>query len=65
MLTGCGTALHAAMVGKYSIEQLGNIPTEVEFASEFRYRNTPMTPNTLVFPTTPITRMGSIPPSVL
>jgi glutamine---fructose-6-phosphate transaminase (isomerizing) len=49
MLTGCGTALHAAMVGKYSIEQLGNIPTEVEFASEFRYRNTPMTPNTLVF----------------
>lgn len=49
VLTGCGTALHAAMVGEYLIEQLANIPTEVEFASEFRHRNTPMTPNTLVF----------------
>ena len=49
VLTGCGTALHAAMVGEYLIEQLGNIPTEVEFASEFRHRNTPMTPDTLVF----------------
>jgi len=49
VLTGCGTALHAAMVGEYLIEQLANIPTEVEFASEFRHRNTPMTNNTLVF----------------
>jgi glutamine---fructose-6-phosphate transaminase (isomerizing) len=49
VLTGCGTALHAAMVGEYLIEQLANIPTEVEFASEFRHRNTPMTANTLVF----------------
>src|SRR4051812_31643544 len=49
VLTGCGTALHAAMIGEYLIEQLANIPTEVEFASEFRHRNTPMTPNTLVF----------------
>jgi len=49
VLTGCGTALHAAMVGEYLIEQLANIPTEVEFASEFRHRNTPMTPDTLVF----------------
>lgn len=49
VLTGCGTALHAAMVGEYLIEQLANVPTEVEFASEFRHRNTPMTPNTLVF----------------
>jgi glutamine---fructose-6-phosphate transaminase (isomerizing) len=49
VLTGCGTALHAAMVGEYVIEQLANIPTEVEFASEFRHRNTPMIENTLVF----------------
>src|SRR6185295_15440644 len=49
VLTGCGTALHAAMVGEYLIEQLANIPTEVEFASEFRHRNTPMTADTLVF----------------
>lgn len=49
VLTGCGTALHAGMVGEYLIEQLATIPTEVEFASEFRHRNTPMQPNTLVF----------------
>jgi glucosamine--fructose-6-phosphate aminotransferase (isomerizing) len=49
VLTGCGTALHAGRVGEYLIERLANIPTEVEFASEFRHRNTPMTPETLVF----------------
>src|SRR4051794_4454956 len=49
VLTGCGTALHAGMIGEYLIEQLAQIPTEVEFASEFRHRNTPMTRDTLVF----------------
>ncbi len=49
VLTGCGTALHAAMVGEYLIERLATIPTEIEYASEFRHRNTPMTPDTLVF----------------
>ena len=49
VLTGCGTALHAGMVGEYLIEALAQIPTEIEFASEFRHRNTPMTRNTLVF----------------
>src|SRR5450432_4826273 len=49
VLTGCGTALHAAMVGEYLIEALAQIPTEVEYASEFRHRNTPMTRDTLVF----------------
>jgi glutamine---fructose-6-phosphate transaminase (isomerizing) len=49
MLTGCGTAMHAAMVGEYLIEQLANVPTDVEYASEFRHRNTPITPDTLVF----------------
>jgi glucosamine--fructose-6-phosphate aminotransferase (isomerizing) len=49
VLTGCGTALHAGMIGEYLIEALAEIPTEVEFASEFRHRNTPMTRDTLVF----------------
>jgi glucosamine--fructose-6-phosphate aminotransferase (isomerizing) len=49
VLTGCGTALHAGMIGEYLIEQLANLPVEVEFASEFRHRNTPMTRDTLVF----------------
>src|SRR5205823_178575 len=49
VLTGCRTALHAALVGEYLIEQLANIPVEVEYASEFRHRNTPMSGNTLVF----------------
>src|ERR1700731_1681754 len=49
VLTGCGTALHAGMVGEYLIEYLANVPAEVEFASEFRHRNTPLTEHTLVF----------------
>src|SRR2546429_6567547 len=49
VLTGCGTALHAGRVGEYLIERLANIPTEIDYASEFRHRNTPMTPQTLVF----------------
>jgi len=39
IFVGQGTALHAAMVGEYLMEDLAKIPTEVEFASEFRYRN--------------------------
>ena len=39
LLLGQGTALHAAMIGEYLLEGLAGIPTEVEFASEFRYRN--------------------------
>ena len=49
VLTGCGTALHAGMIGEYIIEQLAGIPTEVEYASEFRHRNTPMIRDTAVF----------------
>jgi glucosamine--fructose-6-phosphate aminotransferase (isomerizing) len=49
VLTGCGTALHAARVGEYLIERMASIPTEVDYASEFRHRNTPMTRETLVF----------------
>jgi len=39
ILTACGTAWHAALVGKYLFETLAHVPTEVEYASEFRYRN--------------------------
>ncbi len=49
ILSGCGTAFHAAMVGEYLIESLAHIPVECEIASEFRYRNLPMDCNTLVF----------------
>ena len=49
VLTGCGTALHAARVGEYTIEQLANVSVDVDFASEYRHRNTPPTEHTLVF----------------
>ena len=49
VLTGCGTACHAAMAGEYLLESLAHVPTEVEFASEFRYRNMPMNKDTVVF----------------
>lgn len=49
VLSGCGTAHHAAMVGEYLIESMAQLPTECEFASELRYRNAPMTKDTLVF----------------
>jgi glucosamine--fructose-6-phosphate aminotransferase (isomerizing) len=39
ILTGCGTAWHACLVGEYLIEEMARIPCEVEYASEFRYRN--------------------------
>ncbi len=39
ILTGCGTAWHAGLVGEYLIEEIARIPCEVEYASEFRYRN--------------------------
>ena len=38
-IVACGTAMHAGLVGKYLIENLCQIPTEVDIASEFRYRN--------------------------
>jgi len=49
VLSGCGSAFHAAMVGEYLIESLAHVPVECEFASELRYRNLPMTRDTLVF----------------
>jgi glucosamine--fructose-6-phosphate aminotransferase (isomerizing) len=48
ILTGCGTSWHSALVGEYLIEEFARIPVEVEYASEFRYRNSPLDKNTLV-----------------
>lgn len=39
IMIGCGTSWHAALVGEYLIEEFARIPVEVEYASEFRYRN--------------------------
>jgi glucosamine--fructose-6-phosphate aminotransferase (isomerizing) len=39
IIVGCGTSWHAGLVGEYLIEELARIPVEVEYASEFRYRN--------------------------
>jgi glucosamine--fructose-6-phosphate aminotransferase (isomerizing) len=39
IISGCGTSWHAALIGEYLLEELARIPTEVEYASEFRYRN--------------------------
>ncbi len=48
VITACGTSWHAAIVGKYIIEKLCNIPVEVDYASEFRYRNPLINENDLV-----------------
>jgi glucosamine--fructose-6-phosphate aminotransferase (isomerizing) len=48
VITACGTSWHAGLVGEYLIEELAHIPVEVEYASEFRYRNTPLDKHTLV-----------------
>ncbi len=48
ILTGQGTALHAAMIGEYLLEDLAKIPAVAEYASEFRYRNPIVEENTVV-----------------
>ncbi|MDB6121044.1 MAG: glutamine--fructose-6-phosphate transaminase [Pedosphaera sp.] len=48
VITACGTSWHAALVGEYLFEEFAHIPVEVEYASEFRYRNAPIEKNTLV-----------------
>jgi glucosamine--fructose-6-phosphate aminotransferase (isomerizing) len=48
ILTACGTSYHAALVGEYLIEEFARIPVEVEYASEFRYRNSPLEHNTII-----------------
>ena len=48
VLTACGTSWHAALVGEYMLEELVRLPAEVEYASEFRYRNPLVDERTLV-----------------
>lgn len=48
ILTACGTSWHSGLVGEYLIEEFARIPVEVEYASELRYRNPPMSHETLL-----------------
>ena len=50
VIAGCGTSMHAGMLGNYYFEDIAGIPTRVEQAAEFRYRNPIIEPNTLVIP---------------
>ena len=47
IITACGTSWHSALIGEMMIEDFARIPCEVEYASEFRYRNPIVTPRTL------------------
>ncbi|MER3524143.1 MAG: glutamine--fructose-6-phosphate transaminase (isomerizing) [Ignavibacteria bacterium] len=49
IITACGTSWHAGLVGEYLFEELARIPTEVEYASEFRYRNPVIGSDDVVF----------------
>jgi glucosamine--fructose-6-phosphate aminotransferase (isomerizing) len=48
IITACGTSWHSGLIGKYMLEELARIPTDVEYASEFRYRNPIVDEDTLV-----------------
>jgi len=48
VITACGTSWHAALIGEYMLEEMARIPVEVEYASEFRYRNPVVDARTLV-----------------
>ncbi len=48
VISACGTSWHAALIGEYLLEELARIPVEVEYASEFRYRNPVITDRTLM-----------------
>jgi glucosamine--fructose-6-phosphate aminotransferase (isomerizing) len=48
VITACGTSWHSALIGEYMLEELARIPVEVEYASEFRYRNPVVDKRTLV-----------------
>ncbi len=47
-LVACGTAWHSCLVGKFFLEELARIPVEVDYGSEFRYRRSPISADTLV-----------------
>ncbi|MEJ2186449.1 MAG: glutamine--fructose-6-phosphate transaminase (isomerizing) [Gemmatimonadota bacterium] len=48
IITACGTSWHAGLLGEYMLEELAQIPVEVEYASEFRYRSPVIPPDTVV-----------------
>ena len=48
VITACGTSWHSALIGEYMLEEMARIPTKVEYASEFRYKNPVVDRNTLV-----------------
>jgi len=48
IITACGTSWHSALIGEYMLEELARVPVEVEYASEFRYRNPVVNEKTLV-----------------
>lgn len=48
IIVACGTSWHAGLLGEYLIENLARVPVEVEYASEFRYRNAPIFPEDIV-----------------
>lgn len=52
VFTACGTSWHAGLIGEYLFEQLAKLPTEVEYAAEFRYRDPIIDENTLVIAVT-------------
>ena len=58
VLVGMGTSLHAAMVGRHYIERIAGIPAEVDNASEFRYREPLVGPETLVISVSAVRRDG-------
>ncbi|MFL5384282.1 MAG: glutamine--fructose-6-phosphate transaminase (isomerizing) [Longimicrobiaceae bacterium] len=47
IILGCGTSWHSGLIGEYMLEDIARIPTDVEYASEFRYRRPVVEPNTL------------------
>jgi glucosamine--fructose-6-phosphate aminotransferase (isomerizing) len=49
IITACGTSWHAALVGKYMLEQYARVPVDVEYASEFRYRDPVLFPDDAIF----------------
>jgi glutamine---fructose-6-phosphate transaminase (isomerizing) len=47
IILGCGTSWHSGLIGEYMLEDIARIPTDVEYASEFRYRRPVVEPNTI------------------
>ncbi len=48
IIVACGTSYYAGMVGEYLLEEIADIPVEVQLASEFKYRTEPVSPNTVI-----------------